>query len=337
MPLVGHAARRAAGGTPGHAPAVDSGLPHAARGGVGTERATVTLPVVRQAEEPERRAMSRVRRKLVRSPLALAGALVLAVVIGAAVAAPYVAPHDPAKQSLLRRFTPPVWAADGNAAYPLGTDQVGRDILSRIIHGARVSLLVGVSAVAVSLVVGVMLGLVSGFVGGRTDTVIMTVVDITLSFPQLLLALAFVAALGPSLVTIIVVLGLTGWERYARVVRAEVLAVREKDFIEAARAIGVPGSRILFRHVLPSTFSSIIVMSTLQVAQAILQEAALSFLGVGTGNAYPTWGQMIALGRDFVSVAWWLPTFPGLAILVTVLAINLVGDRLRDALDPRVG
>jgi peptide/nickel transport system permease protein len=189
--------------------------------------------------------------------------------------------------------------------------------------------------VVVSVLVGVSLGLLSGYLGGRIDTVIMTVVDVTLSFPQLLLALAFVAALGPSLVTIVVVLGLTGWERYARVVRAEVLALREKDFVEAARAMGVGAMRTLVRHVLPNTFSSIIVLSTLQVAQAILQEAALSFLGVGSGRAYPTWGQMIALGRDFVSVAWWLPTFPGLAILLTVLAINLVGDRLRDALDPR--
>jgi len=186
------------------------------------------------------------------------------------------------------------------------------------------------------LVVGVTLGLLSGFMGGRLDVVLMTIVDVTLSFPQLLLALAFVAALGPSMVTIIVVLGLTGWERYTRVVRAEVLALREKDFIEAARSMGVTSSRIVLRHILPNTFSSIIVLSTLQVAQAILQEAALSFLGVGSGSAYPTWGQMIALGRDFVSVAWWLPTFPGLAILTTVLAINLVGDRLRDALDPRV-
>ena len=279
---------------------------------------------------------SRVWRKLVRNPVALVGAVALVAVIGAAIFAPQVAPHDPTRQSLIRRFIPPVWAPGGNSTYLLGTDQVGRDILSRMIHGARVSLIVGVSAVVVSLTVGVALGLLSGFVGGRVDTVIMTVVDVTLSFPQLLLALAFVAALGPSLLTIIVVLGLTGWERYTRVVRAEVLALREKDFVEAARAMGVSTIRMLLRHILPNTFSSIIVMSTLQVAQAILQEAALSFLGVGTGSAYPTWGQMIALGRDFVTVAWWLPTFPGLAILVTVLSINLVGDRLRDALDPRV-
>src|ERR1700730_13645384 len=280
---------------------------------------------------------SRAWRKLARNPAAIAGALILLIVIGAAVAAPYVAPHDPARQSLVRRFTPPLWVPGGNAGYPLGTDQVGRDILSRIIYGARISLVVGISAVLVSLVVGVTLGLLSGFLRGRVDAVIMTIVDVTLSFPQLLLALAFVAALGPSVLTIIVVLGLTGWERYTRVVRAEGLALREKDFVEAARAMGASPTRMVLRHLLPNTFSSIIVMSTLQVAQAILQEAALSFLGVGTGSAHPTWGQMIALGRDFVSVAWWLATFPGLAILLTVLAINLVGDRLRDALDPRVG
>ena len=297
-----------------------------------------TIPAadhVGYADTPRIAERSRAWRKVVRNPLALVGGLILAIVIGAAAAAPWVAPHDPAKQSLIRRFTPPVWVKGGTASYPLGTDQVGRDILSRMIHGARISLIVGVSAVVVSVLVGVTLGLLSGYLGGRTDVVIMTIVDVTLSFPQLLLALAFVAALGPSLVTIIVVLGLTGWERYARVVRAEVLALREKDFIEAARAMGVSSARVVFRHVLPNTFSSIIVLSTLQVAQAILQEAALSFLGVGSGRAYPTWGQMIALGRDFVSVAWWLATFPGLAILLTVLAINLVGDRLRDALDPR--
>jgi peptide/nickel transport system permease protein len=297
----------------------------------------VTLPrdtLAYDAAAPARSG-SRAWRRFAFNPAALAGVLILLVVVSAAVLAPWVAPHDPAKQSLLRRFTPPVWQAAGNTAYPLGTDQVGRDVLSRIVHGARISLLVGVAAVIVSLLVGVTAGLVSGFVGGKVDAVIGTIVDVTLSFPQILLALAFVAALGPSLVTIIVVLGLTGWERYTRVVRAEVMALREKEFVEAARAMGVGWLRIIVRHVLPNTVSSIVVLSTLQVAQAILAEAALSFLGVGSGSAYPTWGQMISLGRDFVTVAWWLPTLPGLAILLTVLAINLVGDRLRDALDPR--
>jgi ABC-type dipeptide/oligopeptide/nickel transport system permease subunit len=299
---------------------------------VGTLSEPRAVDAIGPAAVPEGR---RTWRRLARNPSAIAGALILLVVVFAALAAPWVAPHDPAKQSLLRRFTPPVWVAGGQASYPLGTDQVGRDVLSRMIHGARISLMVGTLAVVVSLLVGVTLGLLSGFRGGRIDTVIMTVVDVTWSFPQLLLALAFVAAMGPSLVTIILVLGLTGWERYARVVRAEVLALREKDFVEAARAMGIGAARIVFRHLLPNTFSSIVVLSTLQVAQAILQEAALSFLGVGSGGVYPTWGQMIALGRDFVTVAWWLPTFPGLAILLTVLAINMVGDRLRDVLDPR--
>jgi ABC-type dipeptide/oligopeptide/nickel transport system permease subunit len=296
-----------------------------------------TLPRPDLADTPVagRLDASRAWRKLWRNPASVLGSLILLVVIGSALLASQVSPHDPTRQSLLRRLTPPAWERGGNAAYPLGTDQLGRDILSRLIHGARISLLVGISAVVVSLTVGVSLGLLSGFRGGRVDTVVMTIVDIFLSFPQIVLALAFVAALGPSLLTIIVVLGLTGWERYARVVRAEVLALREKDFVEAARAMGVGTARTLLRHILPNTFSSIIVLSTLQVAQAILQESALSFLGFSSGTAHPTWGQMITLGRDFVSVAWWLPTFPGLAILLTVLAINLVGDRLRDALDPR--
>ena len=297
----------------------------------------VTLPRTAPAYEVTAAGAtgSRAWRRFALNPAAIVGSLILLVMVSAAVAAPWVAPHDPAKQSLLRRFTPPLWQAGGTATDPLGTAQVGRDVLRRIIHGARISLLVGVAAVLVSLVVGVSAGLASGFLGGKVDTVIGTIVDVWLSFPQLLLALAFVAALGPSLVTIIVVLGLTGWERYARVVRAEVLALREKEFVEAARAIGVGRLRVIVRHVLPNTVSSIVVMSTLQVAQAILAEAALSFLGVGSGSSHPTWGQMIALGRDFVTVAWWLATLPGLAILLTVLAINLVGDRLRDALDPR--
>jgi peptide/nickel transport system permease protein len=195
---------------------------------------------------------------------------------------------------------------------------------------------VGVCAVAVSTLIGVTLGLTSGFVGGLVDSTIMTLVDIMLAFPQLILAFAMVAVLGPGIANIILVLGITGWERYARVVRAEVLALREREFVQAAHAIGVSNVKIIFGHIMPNTFSSVIVMATLQTAQTILAEAALSFLGLGTGLTYPSWGQMIALGRDYISIAWWLSTFPGLAILLTVLAINLVGDRIRDVLDPRV-
>jgi peptide/nickel transport system permease protein len=272
----------------------------------------------------------------VRHPLGVIGGLILLVVFGSALLADYLAPHEPNKQRLVARFKPPVWAQGGSATYLLGTDNVGRDIFSRIIHGSRISLSVGIAAVGISLLIGVTLGLLSGFLGGRVDTIIMALVDIMLAFPPLILAFAMVAVLGPGIGNIILVLGLTGWERYARVVRAEVLALREREFVQAARAIGVPIPTIIFRHITPNTFSLVIVMATLQIAQAILAEAALSFLGLGTGQTYPSWGQMIALGRDYINVAWWLSTFPGIAILLTVLAINLLGDRVRDILDPRM-
>ncbi len=275
-------------------------------------------------------------QKFVRNPVGVVGMIVLLTVMVGAVFAEYVAPHEPNKQRLVARFKPPFWAAGGSLTYPLGTDNVGRDIWSRIVHGSRISLVVGICAVGVSMLIGVTLGLLSGFLGGRVDSSIMTLVDIMLAFPQLILAFAMVAVLGPGIGNIVLVLGITGWERYARVVRAEVLALREREFVQAARAVGVANAKIIFGHIMPNTFSSVIVMATLQTAQAILAEAALSFLGLGTGRTYPSWGQMIALGRDYINVAWWLSTFPGLAILLTVLAINLVGDCIRDVLDPRM-
>ncbi len=278
----------------------------------------------------------RLWHKFIRNPIGVVGGMILLTVMMGAVLADYVAPHEPNKQRLMARFKPPFWAEGGSMTYALGTDNVGRDIWSRIIHGSRISLMVGICAVGISMLMGVTLGLVAGFWGGRIDATIMALVDIMLAFPQLILAFAMVAVLGPGIGNIILVLGLTGWERYARVVRAEVLALREREFVQAARAIGVSNLKIVFGHIMPNTFSSVIVMATLQTAQAILAEAALSFLGLGTGRTYPSWGQMISLGRDYISIAWWLSTFPGLAILLTVLAINLVGDRIRDVLDPRV-
>jgi ABC-type dipeptide/oligopeptide/nickel transport system permease subunit len=278
----------------------------------------------------------RLWRKFIRNPIGVIGGIILLTVLVGAVFAEYAAPHEPNRQRLMARFKPPFWAEGGSMTYPLGTDNVGRDIWSRIIHGSRISLIVGVCAVGVSLLIGVTLGLISGFWSGHIDATIMALVDIMLAFPQLILAFAMVAVLGPGIGNIILVLGVTGWERYARVVRAEVLALREREFVQAARAVGVSNLKIVFGHIMPNTFSSVIVMATLQTAQAILAEAALSFLGLGTGRTYPSWGQMISLGRDYISIAWWLSTFPGLAILLTVLAINLVGDRIRDVFDPRV-
>lgn len=279
---------------------------------------------------------SRLWRRFLQNPVGVVGAIILLIVVVGAVFADYLAPHDPERQRLIARFTPPFWATGGSLTHPLGTDNVGRDIWSRIVHGSRISLVVGICAVGISTLIGVTLGLISGFTGGRVDSAIMALVDIMLAFPQLILAFAMVAVLGPGIGNIILVLGITGWERYARVVRAEVLALREREFVQAAHAIGVSNFKIIFAHIMPNTFSSVIVMATLQTAQAILAEAALSFLGLGTGRTYPSWGQMIALGRDYISIAWWISTFPGLAILLTVLAINLVGDRIRDMLDPRV-
>lgn len=299
---------------------------------MNTTTPVLTTTSVAPTLSPRRRLW----RKFTRNPVGIIGAFVLLLVIGSALFANQIAPHEPNKQRLIARFKPPFWMTGGSMIYPLGTDNVGRDVWSRIIHGSRISLAVGISAVGVSMLIGVTLGLLSGFFGGRADATIMAAVDIMLAFPQLILAFAMVAVLGPGLGNIILVLGLTGWERYARVVRAEVLALREREFVQAARALGVPNVKIIFGHILPNTFSSVIVMATLQTAQTILAEAALSFLGLGTGLTYPSWGQMIALGRDFVNVAWWISTFPGFAILLTVLAINLVGDRVRDVLDPRV-
>jgi peptide/nickel transport system permease protein len=297
------------------------------------------MPLLRPYDEIDQFKLSegrRLWRKFSRNPVGLIGGIILLTVLCGAVFAEYFAPHEPNRQRLMARLRPPFWAEGGSMTYPLGTDNVGRDIWSRIIHGSRISLMVGVCAVGVSLLIGVTLGLTSGFWGGQVDSIIMALVDIMLAFPQLILAFAMVAVLGPGIGNIILVLGITGWERYARVVRAEVLALREREFVQAARAVGVANAKIVFGHIMPNTFSSVIVMATLQTAQAILAEAALSFLGLGTGRTYPSWGQMISLGRDYISIAWWLSTFPGVAILLTVLAINLVGDRIRDVLDPRV-
>jgi len=296
---------------------------------------TLERPYV-EVDQFKRSEGRRLWRKFTRNPIGVLGGIILLTVFVGAVFAEYIAPHEPNRQRLVARLKPPFWAEGGSMTYPLGTDNVGRDIWSRIIHGSRISLIVGICAVSVSTLIGVTLGLISGFWGGRIDAIIMALVDIMLAFPQLILAFAMVAVLGPGIGNIILVLGITGWERYARVVRAEVLALREREFVQAARAVGVSNPKIVFGHIMPNTFSSVIVMATLQTAQAILAEAALSFLGLGTGRTYPSWGQMISLGRDYLSIAWWLSTFPGLAILLTVLAINLVGDRIRDVLDPRV-
>jgi peptide/nickel transport system permease protein len=267
---------------------------------------------------------------------AVFGITVLLLMGGAALAAPQIAPWDPGRQMLVKRLRPPAWQARGLREHPLGTDHLGRDILSRILYGGRISLGVGLSAVTLSCLVGVTLGLLAGFHGGRTDAFIMRVVDVFLAIPYILLAMGVVFALGPSLLNVILVMAVTRWVQFARIVRADVLSIREREFVSGARARGNRSMRLLLRHVLPNALTPIIVVATLELAFMIIYESALSFLGLGVQPPTPTWGWMLADGRNYVATAWWLATLPGLAIMLTVLAVNLLGDWLRDTLDPRL-
>jgi len=264
---------------------------------------------------------------------------VLLAVAAAALLAPWVAPHDPGTLgtlNLANRMKPPAFLDGGSLNYLLGTDSLGRDILSRLIYGARVSLLVGFAAVTLAGSCGVLLGLVAGYFGGWADDLIMRLGDTQLALPPLLLAVFLMAIVGPGLGNVVVVLALSSWVGYARIVRAQVLAVRAAEYVEAARVIGARQLAIMFRHVLPNTLAPVIVVASFAVANAIMSEAALSFLGLGVETTTPTWGGMLADGRDYLADGWWLGAFPGLAILLTVLAINLLGDWLRDYLDPRL-
>ncbi|MCC7483431.1 MAG: ABC transporter permease [Burkholderiales bacterium] len=274
-------------------------------------------------------------RRLRRLPL-MPVAILLFLLVIPAVFAPWVAPHDPHRGSLSQRLTPPAWQEGGRKEYLLGTDKLGRDMLSRIIYGARISLTVSLIAIFVGGVIGTALGLVSGYLGGRTDAVIMRLVDISLALPTILLALVLVAAVGPSFGTVITVLIVLLWARYARLVRGETLAIKELDFIARARVAGASASRIMVKYIFPNVVNSLIVLATLQVGYVILLESGLSFLGAGLPRAEPAWGVMVSDGRELIVTAWWVSMFPGIAIMLTVLALNLLGDWLRDHLDPRL-
>jgi peptide/nickel transport system permease protein len=253
-----------------------------------------------------------------------------------AVLAPYVAPHDPLKGSLSKRLTPPVWQDGGSTTHLLGTDKLGRDILSRLIYGARVSLTVSAIAIFVGGIAGTALGLISGYFGGRIDSLLMRLVDISLSLPTILLALVLVAAVGPSFGTVIIVLVVLLWARYARLVRGETLVIKERDFIARGRVAGASHTRIMVRYIFPNVVNSLVVLATLQVGYVILLESALSFLGAGLPRPLPAWGLMVADGRELIVTAWWVSMFPGLAIMLTVLSLNLLGDWLRDHYDPKL-
>jgi peptide/nickel transport system permease protein len=275
-------------------------------------------------------------RRLARLKWGLAATGVLLVIVLVAVLAPWVAPHNPLAVNIRHRLAPPAWMDGGDFQHLLGTDQVGRDLLSRMVYGSRVELVVGVGSVLLSAGIGVLLGLGAGYFGARVDTAIMTVINVMLSFPFILLALAVIAVLGPSLPNLIFVLGAAGWPIYARVIRAETLSIREREFIVASRALGTGHLRIVFRQILPNLTSPIIVIATLQVAQFIIVASFLSFLGLGVQPPTPAWGNMLGEGRVYMLNSWWIAAFPGLAIFVTTLAINLMGNALRDWLDPHM-
>ena len=266
-----------------------------------------------------------------RDPVFWLSAVALGLILLAAVFAERLSPYGPNEQDILKRLQPP-----GVPGHVLGTDEVGRDILSRLIHGARISLLVGVIAVGVSCPLGVLVGLVAGYAGRRTDDVLMHITDIQLAIPTILLAIAVVAVLGPGLPNVIITLSVTGWTLYARLVRGQTMTVKTRDYVQAARANGAGDARIVLRHVLPNVFSPVIVVAVFAVANMIVLEATLSFLGLGVEPSVVTWGRMLNGGRLYLNTAWWLTAFPGLAIFVTVLAVNLLGDHLRDWLDPRL-
>lgn len=281
--------------------------------------------------------MKRFFLALLRSRSGLFGMVLLVAFIGAALLAPVLDLPNPVRGDLKARLAPPTWTSlFSPGAHPLGTDQLGRDILSRIVHGSQITLAVAASAVVLGGIVGVFLGIVAGYRGGMVDRILMRLVDIQLAIPLMLLALLVVAALGPSLSNLIVVLAVTSWIRYARIIRGQVLSLREREFVLAARAISASTSRIMLRHILPNVLTPALVVATLELARIIIMDAALSFLGLGVQPPTASWGRMLAEGRTYISSAWWIVTFPGLAILLTVLSVNLVGDWLRDYFDPRL-
>ncbi|MGH7392631.1 MAG: ABC transporter permease [Candidatus Rokuibacteriota bacterium] len=297
------------------------------------DAAPLALPARRSPALSEWAAFA---RRLTRRRTALFGLAVVAFVVATATAAPLLASFDPVEQRIADRLKPPGWRDEAGRLHVLGTDHLGRDLLARVIFGARPALLVGVAAVLISGIIGMAAGLLAGYFGGRVDDVLMRLGDVQLAFPFILLAIAVIGVLGPSLPVIIVVIGVSSWVIYARVVRGTVLSLREREFVHAARALGARDGRILARHILPNAFTPWLVVATLDMARVIVIESALSFLGLGVQPPAPTWGGMLADGRVYLTTSWWLATFPGLAIVVTVLGINLFGDGLRDTLDPRL-
>ncbi len=263
------------------------------------------------------------------------GILIIGIFVICAIFSPLIAPHDPTKHNISKTLLPPAWHHDGSMEHVLGTDALGQDVLSRLIYGTRVSLLVSLNAVFLSGIFGLIIGLVSGYFGGWIDSLLMRLTDIQLSIPFILLAIALIGALGPSVQNVIIVIAITNWVTYARIARAETLSIREREFVLSAKVSGSSVFRILCIHILPNILNSIIVLATLDIGKVIIYEAGLSFLGIGVQPPTSSWGLMLADGRKYITIAYWLTTFPGVAIVIVVLGGNFLGDWLRDRLDPK--
>ncbi len=289
-------------------------------------------PVSKRRERPS--LFSRLVRSLSRDPIAVAGVVVLGIVLVSAVIGPYISPYDPVDQDLYARLRPPFWQERGSLAHPLGTDNLGRDIASRLIYGAQVSVAVGLTVVTLGALVGTVVGVCAGYFGGRIDNVIVGIVDVVLSFPGLLLALTIVAVMGPTVGTVILALSMRGWVVYARMARGQALALAEYQFVESARSIGAPAPWILARHIVPNLLPSIVTVAVLELARMVLAESSLSFLGLGVQPPGISWGLMLAEGRNYMLTAPWLVTLPGVAIALTVLSANILSSHVRRLVDP---
>lgn len=305
--------------------------------GETVKNADINLATDRTVAErlPRRqRPIVRMARSLMHKKLALVGAIIILFVVLVALFANYLTPYDPGEIDILYRLKPPGWRAPDGALHILGTDTLGRDVYTRLIYGARVSLAVGLTVVLIAGTIGVFLGLVAGYLGGPLDDFIMRIADIQLAFPFILLAISVIAIVGPGVVILVVVLGISRWMEYARIVRSQTISLRENEFVTASRSIGSHNSRIISRHILPNVWGAVIVISSFSVASTIIAEASLSYLGLGVPPEVPSWGGMLADSREYLETAPWLSIFPGLAIALTVLGVNVVGDWLRDYLDP---
>lgn len=313
---------------------LEHGIDYGSSGSAPTVHREATSNQMASGEKP--RTRPNVLARLGRNGKARIGGGLLVLIILTAVAAPVLTQFSPTDQNILQKSQPPIGMEGGNWTHPLGTDHLGRDMLSRILFGARISLMIGAAATILAAGLGILLGILSGYFRGGIDSAIMRLVDVQMAFPSILLALAVMVMLGPGITNLVLVLGITSWILFSRIIRADVLSTKERDFMLAGRAVGASDSHLIQRYIFPNLVGTITILITLTLARTIISESSLSFLGLGIEPPTPSWGGMLAEGRSYLSTAWWITTFPGISLMITVVGVNLLGDALRDVLDPRL-